>query len=123
MNYARIINSIVNVTVMPPTTNSRTLRSGNSYVTVSPVSTARGRSNSSARLNSRGRSVSISSRRGRPPSRGRARSTSTGGRGRSRSASARPAAVPRLHLHPSSCGDSSVSRQHSRVRRPIDASI
>eukprot|EP00956_Cyclotella_meneghiniana_P023659 scaffold46517_cov47-Cyclotella_meneghiniana.AAC.2 len=77
---------------MPPSTTSRTLRSGNSYVTVSPVST-HGRRNSSACPNSRGRSVSISSRGGRPPARGRAGSTSVSG-GRSRSASARPAVVP-----------------------------
>ena len=119
MNYARIINSIVNVTVMPPTTNSRTLRSGNSYVTVSPVSTTRGRRNSSARPNSRGRSVSISSRRGRPPARGRPRSTSVSG-GRSRSASARPAVVPRGSRRARS---TSVSRPVTTRTSPVNTPV
>eukprot|EP00956_Cyclotella_meneghiniana_P019242 scaffold32809_cov47-Cyclotella_meneghiniana.AAC.7 len=119
MNYARIINSIVNVTVMPPPTNSRTLRSGNSYVTVSPVSAARGRRNSSARPNSRGRSVSISSRRGRPPARGRPRSTSVSG-GRSRSASARPAVVPRGSRRARS---TSVSRPVTARPSPVNTPV
>ena len=122
MNYARIINSIVNVTVMPPSTTSRTLRSGNSYVTVSPVST-RGRRNTSAPpTNSRGRSVSISSRRGRPPSRGRARSTSTAGRGRSRSASARPAAVPRV-TRPRRSRSTSTPRPAATRPSPVNTPV
>ena len=89
MIYANIVHHL---NVMVPHPNHRVLRSGNTYVSVSPsaaVAGARGRNTSRGRSQSRGRGPSTGRGRGA----GRSQSTNRG-RGRGRSTSARPSSRP-----------------------------